>query len=337
MKDYYTDYGHNFIKIFKDINLPDFVKEAETLEDSALKALPDDAFANKVARKLPICSPAETYVSCAYDIYSGQKDEVVTQILKDAAEFWDISDHVEELRKILSTKTQKVASEESDNTWEVSFTSVNNGNGYSFYTCGNGVDTLIDAFESFSKNAHRLSYPDRVSVAKRFSSQFEKLGADKPYYLMAMSEENIPNTENVIQQIKSRAIRLEDHEKRANLIQLANMLEETEDKNLAGFSKIAEYLDEIDKQNDLARFYGVSLKDAHEAVFDTPIKVAKRMCSTLKLASGEYSVDELSAIHEDIYKLALTKEDFEKYYAGKDPVEILNISEESKLNLAEYI
>ena len=94
MKDFYSDYGYNFIKILKDKEVPSFVKEADILDQEEMDKLPDTAFASVDHRKLPITDPANVYVSAAYYFNANEKNaEVEDRILK-AAELFEISEEI---------------------------------------------------------------------------------------------------------------------------------------------------------------------------------------------------------------------------------------------------
>jgi hypothetical protein len=340
MKDYYSDYGHNFVKIFKNSELPEFVKEAEMIPEETLSKLPDEAFADKVARKLPISSAADTYISTAYHLFCNDKDENVASSLSKAASYWGIEDEVAKLQDLLSDLSKTAGEAEANAGWSLSHT-VGAESGFELSGEGEDTESLKTAWVTFSKQAGRFPFADRVDIAKKFSVEFTKMGMEVPFELGAMSEENLPNSEVVAQEIKSRAIRIDDNSKKAELIELADILFSSEEKDLEGYHKLAGMLDEIDQQNRLTRFYGKSIRNPHEAVFNTPRGEAITACSTLKLAGAEYSLQELAEIHNDIYKLALTKDDYDmvtgKVANSIDHSKLGNISEESKNNLAAYL
>ena len=311
MKDYYSDYGHNFVKIFKNSELPDFVKEAEMISEETLASMPDEAFANKVARKLPISSAADTYISIAYHLSCNDKDENVDQSLNKAASFWGINEEVEKLKASISEMSKSASAEtEEVKSWSISHATVANG-GVMIKAAGTDTDGLQKAYTGFMNKSAFFPFSDRVTVAKQFATEFDKMGMEIPFELGAMSERNFPNVNEVAQQLKSRAIRIADHSKKAaELIKIADDLLSAEGRDIEGYSKLAEMIDDIDHKNYLGRFYGNPLKNAHESVFNTPREEAIKACGTLKLASGEYSIADLEEIHDDIFKLALTEEDY---------------------------
>jgi len=332
MKDYYSDYGHNFVKIFKNFELPDFVKEAEMIPEETLASMPDEAFANKVARRLPISSAADTYISTAYHLSCNDKDENVDQSLNKAASFWGITEEVEKLKVSLGSLEKSASEEEVLPSWSVDFTSSDN---ISVKTAGSSTNELAEACMAFIKMGFYLPFEDRVSVAKLFAGEFDKMGMEIPFEIGAMAEINFPNAEEVAQQLKSRAIRIFDNEKKAQLIKIADDLLNSSDRELEHYHEVAKIMDTLDKDNDLERFYGNPLKNAHEAVFNTPVKVAMGAIQTLKLPNGEYSIEDLKGIHQDVFKLALSEEDYKK--VAEDFSKIATISEESKASLAEYL
>ena len=304
------------------------------ISEDVLASMPDEAFANKVARKLPISSAADTYISTAYHLFCNDKDENVDQSLNKAASFWGITEEIEKLKVQLSDMSKTASEEPETITWSISHATVANG-GMMIKSAGTDTDGLKKAYEGFMNKAAFFPFSDRVTVAKQFATEFDKMGMEIPFALGAMSERNFPNVNEVAQQIKSRAIRIEDHSKKAELIKIADALLQAEERDIEGYSKLAEMIDEIDQKNYLGRFYGNPLKNAHESVFNTSKEDAINAIQTLKLANGEYSLIDLKEIHTDILKLALSDEDY-KMVSG-DFSKIANISEESKASLAEYL
>jgi len=335
MKDYYSDYGHNFVKIFKNQELPDFVKEAEMVSEEVLTGMPDESFANKVARKLPISSAADTYISTAYQLFCNDKDENIEECLKKAANFWGITDEVEKLKGLIFEMDKTASAEPEDPSWSVSHKAKSDSGSVSINAAGTSKEDLYGAYSKFAERANIFAFSDRVTIAKQFADEFDKMGMDIPFDLGAMSERHFPDANKVAQQIKSRAIRIDDFDKKVQLIKIANNLLESEDRDIEGYSKLAEMIDGVDRENNLDRFYGNPLQNPHESVFNTPREEAISSVQTLKLATGEYSIEELECIDRDILKLALTEEDYK--IVSNDISKIVNISKESKTGLEAYM
>jgi uncharacterized protein len=333
MKDYYSDYGHNFIKIFSKVEMPDFLKEAEILTEDKIASLNDIAFADPIKRKFPICTAADTYVSAAYAEYSGADSLTKSEIYK-AAKAFGIDEEVESLKRELSS-IEKVA--EAAEFWRVDFEK----DGVKLFAEGASSEDLHQAYENFSKKAYDLipSYTDRKEVAVKFCEVFDKLGEEIPFSLGAMAERNFPNYVTVVGEIKSRALRLDDHSKKASLIKLADSIEQIEERDVDSFSKLAQVLEEIDKMENLKRFYGRGISNPSESVFNTVPESVFGDIQVIKLGSLEFSAQELKEVAFDMFKQALDEEDFMKVAQNNeiDVFKLNEVSENSKKRLEQYL
>ena len=336
MKDFYSDYGYNFIKILKDKEVPSFVKEADILDQEEMDRLPDTAFASVDHRKLPITDPANVYVSAAYYFNANEKNaEVEDRILK-AAELFEIS---EEIKNILPDTNTKIAQEDNqkESTWEISAT-YKNGNIKKFAGDSSSIEKFQDEF--VSKVFNLCSFESKMDCAEKIAQELEKSGKEVSHRILEISGRNIPNLEKVAQQVKARAVRLSEDSQKVSLCKMADELLESSDKNIDGMKKLAKILESIDEQNSLTRFYNKSILDPFASVFNADINEAKKNASVIELNGSEFSTEELNEVDPDIFKLALSKESLDLIGFGTDSFDvskISNISEYDKVNLSLYI
>jgi len=336
MKDFYSDYGYNFIKILKDKEVPSFVKEADILDQEEMDKLPDTAFASVGDRKLPITDPANVYVSAAYYFNANEKNAEVEDRIVKAAELFEISD---EIKNILPDTNTKIAAEDNqkESRWEISAT-YKNGDIKKFAGDLSSIEKFQDEF--VSKIFNFCTFESKMDCAEKIAQELEKSGKDIPNRILEVSGRNIPDMEKVAQQVKARAIRLSDDSQKVSLCKIANELFDSSDKNIEGMKKLAKILESIDEQNSLDRFYNKSILDPFASVFNTSIDEAKKVASVIDLNGSDFSVEELNEVHQDIFKLALSKESLDLIGFGTDSFDvskIANISEDDKVNLALYL
>lgn len=299
MKDFYQDFGHNFIKLFKDKEVPSFVKEAEMLEPETLDSLPSSAFACVETKSLPINDAANTYVSAAYYYGANSKNASVEERILKAAELFKILDDVKGLSELASTEKQG----DEEKGWEISINTENGTKSFSGKT-----PTSLKKFAEFyvSDLFNKLNFKEKIECAQKIAEVFSENSLEVPERILQVSGQYLPNVEKLAEQVRARAIRVFDEEKKAQLCKMANDLLHSEEKNLKGMHKIAEILDIIDKQNYLTRFYGKSILDPFESVFNTPREEAVKLATVVSIGDKDYSFEELQDISADILKLALS-------------------------------
>jgi hypothetical protein len=336
MKDFYSDYGYNFIKILKDKEVPSFVKEADMLDQEEIDKLPDTAFASVDDRKLPITDPANVYVSAAYYFNANEKNAEVEDRIVKAAELFEISD---EIKNILPDTNTKIAAEDNqkESRWEISAT-YKNGDIKKFAGDLSSIEKFQDDF--VSKIFSLCTFESKMDCAEKIAQELEKSGKEISNRILEVSGRNIPDLQKVANQVKARAIRLSEDSQKVSLCKMADELLESSDKNIDGMKKLAKILESIDEQNSLTRFYNKSILDPFASVFNTDINEAKKNASVIDLNGSQFSAQELNEVHQDIFKLALSKESLDLIGFGTDSFDaskIANISEDDKVNLALYL
>ncbi len=125
MRDYYTDNGNLFARIFSNRDLPDFVRNSVESEKTA--AIHDSGFADETNRLLPIHTAADTYISAAYFAKQAVDAQVVdrdvaVKIYK-AASLYGIRKEVDEVMAYAGSLREKVAELEAPKMAEFEFES----------------------------------------------------------------------------------------------------------------------------------------------------------------------------------------------------------------------
>lgn len=338
MKDFYKDFGYNFIKMFKDKEVPNFVKEAESLEPDSMDSLPDSAFADVGGRTLPITDAANVYVSAAYYYGANDKNASVEERIQKAAALFDIVAEVKDLADYLAKGEEKTASEdETPGQWHVTVESCKGTHAAS----GSGFENLVKFAGIFAEDLFGLmSFAQKVEGAQKIANEMEKLGGDIPSRILEVAGRNIPDTEKLAQQIKARAVRVSDDDLKVELCKLADDLFYSGDKTMDGMFKVAEILSKIDAQHSLARFYGKSIQDPFASVFNTPHEAAVKLASIVELGDKCYSTEELGEISLDVLKVALSDEAQRAIGLGTgsfDPAKIASLDDSEKAILASYL
>jgi predicted RNA-binding protein Jag len=333
MKDFYQDFGHNFIKLFKDKEVPSFVKEAEMLEPETLDSLPASAFACVETKSLPINDAANTYVSAAYYYGANSKNASVEERILKAAELFEILDNVKNLSELANHEKQA----EEEKGWEISINTENGTKSFSGKS-----PTSIKKFAEFYVNElfNKLNFNEKVECAQKIAEVFSQNNLEAPERILQVSGQYLPNVEKLAEQVRARAVRVFEDDKKAQLCQMANDLLHSEEKNLKGMHKIAEILDTIDRQNYLTRFYGKSILDPFESVFNTPKEEAAKLATVVSIGEKDYSFEELQDISVDVLKLALSPDSCERIGLFNDtynPSKLAELDSDERDLLASYL
>jgi len=337
MKDFYTDFGHNFIKIFQNREVPSFAKEAETLDSEYLQSLPDSAFADSDSRSLPLTDAGNVYVSAAYYYGANEKSASVEERIVKAAQLFNISKEVEELAADLSEENSKTAAVVYQD-WAITVT---------------GVDNITRVFDGCSGESLKkfakyfvndlfgtFDFSQKVSCAKQIADKMASYDIEIPERILQVAGLNIPNTEKVAQEIKARAVRIHDNSEKVALCKIADDLIESDDKDINGMFKVAQLLEIFDKKHSLARHYGKSIQDPFASVFNTPRAEAEKLASVVDLGGDSYSYEELSEIPQGVLKLALSEESAKLVGVGTDeynPSKLASLSEDERTRLSSYL
>ncbi len=335
MKDFYQDFGHNFIKLFQDKEVPSFVKEAEMLDEETRDTLPSSSFACVDSRSLPINDAANTYVSAAYYYGANSKNASVEERILKAAQLFNIDKEVTELSE--GIVNEKTASEEDVSGWEISLETESGTKSFSGKS-----DASLSKFADFYVNElfNKLTFQEKINCAQKIAEELANKGLNIPERILQVSGKCLPNVEKIAEQIKARAVRVFENDKKAQLCRMADDLLSCKDKNLDGMHKIAEILDTIDRQNSLVRFYNKSILDPFASVFNTLPDEAEKLATVISIGDKDYSFEELSEIPKEVLKIALSEESCQKIGLNGEeynPTKLAELSSEERDLLASYL
>jgi hypothetical protein len=186
-------------------SLPDYVKEATLLQEEDVKDLNDLAFADPVKRLHPIHTKAAAYMSAVYLAGNGQIDSKEFQVVKQAAEFFEIESDIEAALQLLP-QVEKSASNVSTDAYALQFT-VEEDDTWKSYPINNDVELSksatdvvkdwcdgyipTDWFWSASRNivkkASELNIP-RNSIPERIWNMGEERAVDFETAELAIGE-----------------------------------------------------------------------------------------------------------------------------------------------------
>lgn len=110
MLDQVKDVNHSELyRILKDINAPEFVKEAAMTDEEDTKELPGTSFADPSRRLYPLHTKADTWMSAAFFYkHASDNKQVEDRILK-AASMWEVD--VDSIKTSLKASIEKQASD----------------------------------------------------------------------------------------------------------------------------------------------------------------------------------------------------------------------------------
>lgn len=335
MKDFYQDFGHNFIKLFNNKEVPSFVKEGEMLEQEVIETLPSSSFACVDSRSLPINDAANTFVSAAYYYGANEKNASVEERILKAAQLFEISEDVQKVAQELSNKKEAAVS--TSEAWEIS---LETSKGIKTFS-GNNSESLKKFAQFYTEELfNKLSFGEKIDCAEKIAGQMTERNLEVPERVLQVSGKFLPNVEKLAEQIKARAVRIFDHEKKSELCKMADELLDCKDKTLDGMHKIAEILDTIDQQNQLNRFYNKSILDPFASVFNTHPEEASKLATVISIGEKDYSFEELTEISTDILKTAFSSEVCEKLGLSDNsynPTKLAELSTEERDLLASYL
>lgn len=176
-----TDYsGKELHRMFKDVEIPEYVKTAEVDDAEELRKLPKTAFADSERRIYPINSPERVYVSNAYfinkkaDISKLYGEEYASQLesnIKLAADIFEITEDIENYNRELNVK------QASDYGSRYMIDSDIAGIPVQLYPVKTASD-LTESAEAFAANIQKFPFETRVKAAENFVKAASELGVD---------------------------------------------------------------------------------------------------------------------------------------------------------------
>lgn len=308
--DQQTDYsGKEMYSMFKDVDLPEYVKTAEIAEIDELYNLPKTAFADPERRIYPINSPATLYVSNAHFVnkradivrlYGEDYASMLENNIKQAADILDILEDLQDYNKNLNIKKASDYSEK----FMVDFNVDGMLQPVQLYPVKTAQD-LTEAAEAFTANLHNFPFDVRVKSAENFIKAAHELGVEEmPDLLMKYAGMYYPDLDKLDQELWRRSTKLT---KEAHVEIYDKMRFDLE--NMSDFSdvmKIAETCFNIENMEGLYDKPKIAqlLGDPVDSFFTAPISKIASDLSYVEVHGDKYRLDDLTKISKDKYEEA---------------------------------
>jgi len=294
MKDFYKDLGHNYIKIFKNREVPEFAKNAHTLDKGEIAELPDSAFAHPESRSLPLVDKGNVFVSAAYYYGANEKNASVEERIISACKMLGIESEVSDLAKDLSEQA-KIASEELPEAPPLASIQIK-GNGYSVNH--GGAEEFAQFF--LEKIAGTLNSPEKIKTFKAVRELVESDGGVVPEGL----RKRATDLEILADQVRARGVRVDDNKKALSLFKIANDIRESQGSTPEMLEKVAEILEATDKEFGLERFYGASLANPFLSVMNVDEEEDRNKNATIDLGERKITREQFEKINPRIFDAA---------------------------------
>lgn len=319
-----TDYsGKELHRMFKDVDLPEYVKTAEVDDATELRKLPKAAFADPERMIYPINSPERVYVSNAYFInkkadisklYGEAYSSQLESNIKTAAEIFDISEDLEDYNKNLNVK------QASDYGLEYMVDSTIAGMPVQLYPVKTAGD-LTESAEAFAANIQKFPFELRVKSAENFVKAAGVLGVDDmPTIIMKYAGMYYPDLSELEHELWRRSTKLahDSHKEIYNKISedLHNM------SSISEVMKVAETCFNIENMEGLYDNVKVAqiLGDPVDMFFTEPVAKVASDLSYVEVHGDKYKLEDLTKISKDKYEEAFGD-------SGIDPADPEKIAE----------
>ena len=289
--------------------IPKYVESATPLSKEAAAALPDTLFADRVNRRYPIDSKANTWLSAAYfaktasgDNYSsGTMRDLVGSTIRYAAGKYGICDDVDKAMAALSAPVEKKASDDGCYGWP-------SEKRYPMFD-EHGVKLACDYF---SENC--FNYPPKLrrDIASRILAKCAEYRLDAPETVRQEAGEGFSLRQDAAEEVLDRVkavSRLDAKVACALGGALKAMLLAPFERYTSQVEKLASALDMVDAKfgfddeygtrflSPMAIFHGRNVKEAQDVVQDT-----------VELGPNHFSVKKLASLPAEVFTDALGDE-----------------------------
>jgi hypothetical protein len=310
--------------MFKDVEIPEYVKTAEVDDSSELRKLPKAAFADPERMIYPINTPARVYVSNAYfinkkaDISKLYGEDYSSQLesnIEKAAEIFDISEDLKDYNSNLNVKQAS----DYEARYMVDF-NIEGMQAVQMYPVKTAAD-LTSSAENFTNNISNFPFSVRVKSAETFVKAAEELGVDElPDLLLKYAGMFYPNLANLKHELWRRSTKLASEEHKNIYSKIAEDLE-----NMTGMDevmKIAETCFNIENMEGLYEKVKIAqiLGDPVDCIFTEQITKIASDLSYVEVHGDKYKLSDLTKISKDKYEEAFGD-------SGIDPADPEKIAE----------
>jgi len=308
--DQQTDYsGKEMYSMFRDVELPEYVKTAEVEDAYAVESLPKTAFADPDRRIYPINSPATVYISNAHfinkraDIVKLYGEDYASQLQNNIEKAAEILEITEDLQDYNSTLNIKLASDYEEK-FMVDFNVEGMAAPVQMYPVKTASD-LAMAAESFASNIHNFPFNVRVQAAENFVKAAGELGVDDmPDLLMKYAGMYYPDLTNLDFELWRRGSKLT---KEAHVDVYEQIRDDLENMNsVSDVMKIAETCFNIENMEGLYDNVKVAklLGDPVDMFFTEPVAKIASALSFVEVHGDKYRLEDLTKISKDKYEEA---------------------------------
>ena len=308
--DQQTDYsGKEMFNMFRDVELPEYVKTAEVEDAYEVYKLPKAAFADPERMIYPINSPATVYISNAHfinkraDIVKLYGEDYASQLqnkIEKAAEILEITEDLQDYNSRLNVKQAA--------DYEENFMVDFNVDGMTAPVQMYPVKTASDlsaAAESFTSNIQNFPFDVRVKSAENFVKAAGELGVDDmPELLMKYAGMYYPDLTNLDMELWRRGNKLTKEAHLDIYEQIRGDLDNMQ--NISDVMKIAETCFNIENMEGLYDNVKVAklLGDPVDMFFTEPVTKIASDLSFVEVHGDKYKLSDLTKISKDKYEEA---------------------------------
>jgi len=320
-----TDYsGKEMHRMFRDVELPEYVKTAEVDDSSELRKLPKAAFADPDRMIYPINTPARVYTSNAYFInkkadisklYGESYSSQLESAIEKAADIFEITEDIRDYNSSLNIKQASDYEEQHMVDFHVDgMASVQ------LYPVKTAAD-LVSSAESFTRNINNFPFNVRVDSAENFVKAAEDLGVDElPDLLMKYAGMYYPDLANLKHELWRRSTKLASEEHKESYNKIANDLENM--TSVEEVLKVAEVCFNIENMEGLYDKPKIAqiLGDPVDCIFTEQIEKIASDLNYVEVHGDKYKLTDLTKISKDHYEEAFGD-------SGIDPADPEKIAE----------
>jgi len=318
--DQSTDHsGKELFAFLQNVEVPEFVKQAEMSELDVPAGLEKSAFADESFKAFPINTAANVYLSHVHFInkqaslvkeYGQAHADRIAGKIKQAAVIFEVSASLDEYNK------QKKANVKVASNKEIGFVKIGSQSlpTYSYKTARD----FTKVASTFADDISLFSFSDRLNISQELLKAAQEEGVDElPDIVVKYAGLGFPDRESINNELLRRGGRLSacpEFSKIASAIKGAKTSEE--------ILKAAQALNELEVEQGLYFNEKVArvLGDFVDHVFMTAEKVAEVMDGVIYIGKTAFDKDELQHIHADVYKQA--------FGLDLDPVKIADYKDE---------
>lgn len=309
------------IQISDAYGLPEYVKKAEDvfLPEKAA-SLPDELFADRVNRRYPIGSKADTWLSAAYfaktagdDGYPAVLRDHVREVIKSAAAAYGILDDVNGImERIEAPETEKKAEDDDLNYGDPETRMYPMFDEYGVKMAG----------EHFAENRNCYPADLRRRIARNILRKAAECHAELPDEVRREAGQGIPRVDFMSIQLVDRARRAPNEKLAEIMMDLSKgLLAASMEDMVATLEKTAEAVADFDRITGLDMQYGRTVLAPADFLYDISVKEASDYVEdTVKLGNIHFSVKKLAELPESVYSEALG-DDFCKRVKKADAID----------------